>query len=355
MDSLTQAVLGASIGGAMLSRYHGRKAVVAGAIIATLPDLDVFIQYADPISSMTFHRGFSHSLFVLSAFSLLLAALWRGIKPDKRYSFMWLWCTLWLILITHPLLDSFTSFGTQLWWPLTPTPASWSSLFIIDPLYTVPLVVGSLAVLLFGKGPRTQKWINWGLILSTAYLGWSVAAKHWAEHRALEQLQAQGIRIEQHWSAAMPFNTLLWRVLTRDEHQHCEMVISLLDRQPSEFVCIDHNQFLTQAIPDAPLVDRLRWFSGDWVRFDIQDDVLIATDIRIGAVMGLSSFRFAVAEPNFDGEWQVITPYRWPVSSRWELLQPMLQRISQQSPPLDLKNWLDSANMSEVRQHYSMN
>lgn len=355
MDSLTQAVLGASIGGAMLSRYHGRKAVIAGALIATLPDLDVFIQYADPISSMTHHRGFSHSLFVLTAFSLLLAAIWRGIKPDKRYSFFWLFSTLWLILITHPLLDSFTSFGTQLWWPLTPPPASWSSLFIIDPLYTLPLVIGSFAVFIFGSGPRTQKWVNWGLALSSLYLVWSVGAKHWAEHKALTQLQAQGIQVEEYWSAAMPFNTVLWRVLTRNEHEHCEMVISLLDQEPSEFTCIDHNHYLTQLIPNADLVDRLRWFSNDWVRFDIKDDILIATDIRIGAAMALTSFRFAVAEQAPDGEWQLITPYRWPGLQRWELIQPMLRRVYQQNPPLGLENWLKQANMGAIRQHYSMN
>lgn len=349
MDSLTQAVLGASIGGAMLSRFHGRKAVVAGAVLASLPDLDVFMQYADPISSMTHHRGFTHSLFVLTIFSLLLAALWRGIKPDKRYSFGWLCATFWLIFITHPLLDSFTSFGTQLWWPLMPTPASWSSLFIIDPLYTVPLLIGSLAVLIFGAGPRTQKWITWGLIISSIYLAWSVGAKHWAEHRALAQLQAQGINTEQHWSAAMPFNTVLWRMLTRDEHQHCEMVISLLDRGPSEYVCVDHNRFLTQAIPPSDLIERLRWFTGDWVRFDLEDGLLIATDVRIGAVMGVSSFRFVVAEQGFDNEWYLVTPYRWPGAPRWELLKPMMRRVLHADPPLPLDQWLERANMGKIQ------
>ena len=40
-----------------------------------------------------------------------------------------------LALITH-LLDAFTVHGTQLWWPLPVRPTMWSTVFIIDPLYT---------------------------------------------------------------------------------------------------------------------------------------------------------------------------------------------------------------------------
>lgn len=348
MDSLTQAVLGASISGAMLGRFHGRKAVIAGAVLATLPDLDVLIQYADPISAMTYHRGFSHSLFVLTAFSLFLTALWRSIKPDKRYSFMWLFVALWLTLITHPLLDAFTSFGTQLWWPLTPTPASWSSIFIIDPLYTLPLTLGAFAALLFGVGARTQKWLNWGLILSSIYLVWTVGAKHWAEYRALNQFQTDGIVVEEHWSAAMPFNSLLWRVVTQNEQQHCEAIVGLLDKQKSEYSCIDHNHFITAALPPSASVERLRWFTGDWVRFDAQDDLLIMTDIRLGAAMGLNSFRFVVAEQNLYGEWQLITPYRWPSSPNWELLKPIMKRVYHSQPGLDLQQWLTQSKMEAI-------
>jgi len=67
MDSVTQAVFGAGIQGALLGRFQGRKALLYGAVIATLPDLDVFLAQPDPVSAMINHRGFSHSLFVLSA------------------------------------------------------------------------------------------------------------------------------------------------------------------------------------------------------------------------------------------------------------------------------------------------
>src|SRR5699024_6058171 len=86
MDSLTQAVLGGSITGCALHRYIGRKSVFIGAALATLPDLDVFVRYGDPISSMTYHRGFTHSLFVLSAFAIVLTLVWRLFRPRADYS-----------------------------------------------------------------------------------------------------------------------------------------------------------------------------------------------------------------------------------------------------------------------------
>ncbi len=150
MDSITQAVLGASIQGALLGRWQGRKALLYGAMLATVPDLDVVMDYGDAVANMTYHRGFSHSLFVLSGLALLLTWLARRFRPHPGYSANRLLLTLWLVLITHPLLDAFTSYGTQLFWPLMPTPTAWSSLFIIDPLYSVPLLAAVVISLFTG-------------------------------------------------------------------------------------------------------------------------------------------------------------------------------------------------------------
>ncbi|AIT27875.1 metal-dependent hydrolase [Bordetella holmesii] len=150
MDSVTQAVLGAGIQATLLGRWQGRRALVYGAILATLPDLDVVISYPDPVFSMTYHRGFSHSIFVLTALAALLAWLIRKRWPGAPYFIGRLFLTVWLVLITYPLLDAFTVYGTQLFWPLAFTPESWSAVFIIDPLYTVPLLLAVLAAAAVG-------------------------------------------------------------------------------------------------------------------------------------------------------------------------------------------------------------
>ncbi len=77
MDSISQAALGAAVAGAVAGRRCTPKVLLAGAALGTLPDLDVMLDYGDPISNMVKHRGFSHSLFVLLPFAAMLAALWK--------------------------------------------------------------------------------------------------------------------------------------------------------------------------------------------------------------------------------------------------------------------------------------
>ena len=81
MDSITQAVLGASIQGALLGRWQGRRALLYGAMLGTLPDLDVIIDYGDAVADMTYHRGFSHSLLVLSLLAVAITLLARWLRP----------------------------------------------------------------------------------------------------------------------------------------------------------------------------------------------------------------------------------------------------------------------------------
>lgn len=346
MDSVTQAVLGASICGFLLGRQYGRKAVLSGAIIATLPDLDVFIQYGDPITSMVSHRGFSHSLFVLSAAGILATILWRLLFPQARASAGRLGLAVWLTLITHPLLDAFTSYGTQLLWPLAATPATWSSIFIIDPLYTLPLLIATIIGLIRGPVPATVRACNWALLLSSLYLAASVGAKFWAEQQATAQLKQEQVEIARVYSAAQPMNILLWRVLVRDtQDRECEVIVGLLDRLRApkehqyESLCLPVHSDYTQLFPPLKQLEQLRWFSDDWLRYDIIDDLLVVSDIRMSLGPGQYSFRFVVAERIADDTWLPVIPYRWASGHNMALLKPVLRRIWEPVPPLPLQEW----------------
>lgn len=189
MDSLTQIALGAAIGEATLGRKAGHRAMLWGAVCGTLPDLDVFIPMGDAVQSFTYHRSFSHSLFVLAAITPLLAWLILKLHPQTAaHRRGWLWLVL-LALGTHPLLDSFTVYGTQLFWPFHTTPMSWSTIFIIDPLYTVPLLVGVICALVARRESNWGRRMNAaGLALSSLYLVWTVGAKLHVEQVARESL-----------------------------------------------------------------------------------------------------------------------------------------------------------------------
>jgi inner membrane protein len=81
MDSLTQIILGAACGEAVLGRKIGNKGLLFGAMGGTIPDLDVFfggLIYTNEIDIMLFHRGFMHSIL----FSVLAGFLfgWLAFK-----------------------------------------------------------------------------------------------------------------------------------------------------------------------------------------------------------------------------------------------------------------------------------
>lgn len=339
MDSITQAALGAGICGAMLGRAHGRKAYAAGAALATLPDLDILIRHADPLSAMINHRGFSHSLLTLTALAAALAWLYRRWRPNPAYSGAWLLAALWLTLITHPLLDAFTSYGTQLFWPWRPTPTAWSALFIIDPFYTLPLLAAAIAGLALGARPPARRIACWGLAISTAYLGCAITFKALIEHRVRTQLEAQGIEVAAVFSTPEPFSIFLWRVVARTpENDMIEAIAGILDTAPAEILRAPLNADLI-AGATLPALDGLRWFTGDWLRYDEIAGQLVASDLRMGLASGLYSFRFRVAERDETGAWRAVTPSRWPTDRGREALSIVLRRTWSQHPPLPLAEW----------------
>jgi len=339
MDSLTQALLGAGVQGAILGRAQGRRALVYGALLGTLPDLDVVIRYADPVTAMTSHRGFSHSLLVLTGLACALTWAVRRRYPDTDYGPGRLFLAVWLALITHTLLDAFTSYGTQLFWPRAPTPAAWSSIFIIDPLFTVPLLVAVWVAARSGMTGRAITALRMALAWCVLYLGWTLTAQHWMEARVRDALIAQGITADAVFSTPMPFNTLLWRVIVKSGDQYVEAVSGVFDRRAPEIVVLPSGTHLLPALSQSSQYARLAWFSGGWLRLDAIGDTLVVTDLRMG-VAGFYTFRFAMAQRD-GGGWQPITPERWP-GSRGGLpeLQRMIQRIIAPAQPLPLADWV---------------
>jgi inner membrane protein len=244
MDSLTQLVLGSAVGVAVLGRRTAIwKAATWGAVAGTLPDLDAFIDQGDAILNMTRHRAETHSLVYLTlaapVFAWLAAWLlgWRQALQAPRQGLLdrlappllprW-WLATWLIFITHTAIDAMTVYGTQLWLPFTSHPYGVGSIFIIDPAYTLPLLFGLLVVLL-RKGHAGLRWNVAGLVLSTAYMGWSVVAQQHVTRVVNASLQAQGIAAERVLVTPAPFNTVLWRVVVMTPTQYLEGFHSLLD------------------------------------------------------------------------------------------------------------------------------
>lgn len=339
MDSITQAMLGASIQGAVLGRWQGRKALVFGAMLGTLPDLDVVIDFGDAVADVTYHRGFSHSLFVIGLIAVLLTWLVRKVWPHAEYSTRRLFACIALVLFTHVLLDAFTTYGTQLFWPLPTPPVAISSIFIIDPLYTVPLLLAVLGCLLFGLGRSGVRLQYFVLGLSTLYLASTLVGKQMAE-RSLNQALERDLITPQHiFVAPTPFNTLLWRVVAVDGDDYHEGLVSWLDSRPPALERLPRNASAAMpALEASPQHERLRWFTRDLLRYDLIGNDWVVTDLRLG-MPGYHPFRFALATRDSEsGEFQPIQHVEyWPDSDAdWSRLEDLKRRAFDQDYPLSM-------------------
>ncbi|WP_299178987.1 metal-dependent hydrolase [uncultured Neptuniibacter sp.] len=295
MDSVTQIALGAAVGQAVLGQKVGYRAALWGGIVATIPDLDVFISMGGAVADFTYHRSFSHSLFVLSLLAPLLAWLINRFHGQYEGLSKHWFMLVWLALVTHPILDSFTIYGTQLFWPLSVEPVGIGSIFIIDPLYTLPLLLGTLLAL----SARQAKWglraNQLGIAISCLYLAWGVIAQNWVTEIAKENLAEKQSQSQVLVSAA-PFNTLLWRVLVMKEHSYEEGFYSLLDPDRQIHFKEYPNQIsqLGEIEQHWP-VQRLQWFSKGFLKVKEQNRELLLSDLRMGAEP-FYVFTFKVAE-----------------------------------------------------------
>ncbi|NCW74995.1 MAG: metal-dependent hydrolase, partial [Gammaproteobacteria bacterium] len=203
---------------------------------------------------------------------------------------------IFLCFVTHSLADLFTVYGTQVLWPLSVHPFAHSLLFIIDPLYTLPLVVAFI-IALVGKSTFNKVMLNnLMLAVSTGYLIWSASVKVLVDDKAMYALQLQGISPTTYESTPAPFNTLLWRSVAIDGDYYYEIWTSIFDEVDQvQFRRYPRNLDLVKSVSDHPSVQRLQWFTKDQYKAWQKGDQIFLSDLRMG-VEGAYVFNFEVAK-----------------------------------------------------------
>ena len=285
MDSLTQIVLGASVGEVVLGKKVGNKAILWGAIAGTLPDLDVLLRYfTDEISSTQMHRGFSHSI----VFAVLIAPLlgWIAKKIHfklKEVSFKdWTKLFFWTT-VTHPLLDAHTTWGTQFFWPFNYRLA-YQNIFVVDPLYTLPFLMFLIIVMTLKKdNPKRSKFNTIGLSLSSTYLLLTLIFKWISFQEFKEGLENQEIEYVEIDTKPSPLNSILWSSLIETDKGYRTAYYSLFDKQEitysKEFL---KNHHLLEPYLEQKVIKQLIDISAGWYRIEEKNGKLLFWDLRFG-------------------------------------------------------------------------
>ncbi len=212
MDTATQALLGAVVGQAAYSHRLGRRAVAWGAVGGLLPDLDVLaVATHGPFGEFLYHRGFTHALWFGPVVGPALGWLvWRAyarrrgkahrVPPPGRLdpgdpTQLSAWIGLFtLALFTHPLIDVFTAYGTQLLAPFSLERFAINSVGIIDPTYSGILIAALLAGWGLRRNTRRARLVaTVALALSWGYLGYGWLLNEQARADVTARLQAQGV------------------------------------------------------------------------------------------------------------------------------------------------------------------
>jgi inner membrane protein len=331
MDTITHAALGGTLAALIAPGGYRRLALGLGAVIANLPDLD-FLALAfasDPVARFTEHRSATHSLLVLPLAGVLIWWLCARRWPALRES-SWRWFTaLELALLSHPLLDACTVYGTQLWWPLAAPPVMLGNLFIIDPALTLPLLLGAIFAWRHSRpaaesargGSDGTRPLVLGLGVGAAYFVWTLLAQHQLEGAVRAELDARGIHGPRLLVIPTPLNSVLWRVIASDNEGYAEGYYSYLWKDP--ILSLQPNPIeraLAAEFADDPVKQRLDWFDHGFGKLDEDaEHRIVYTDLRMGAGANYV-FRFALADRK-DGHIVRRSPpeqLQWPSFSAWE-------------------------------------
>ena len=270
VDSITQAALGAAVGEMMLGKRLGNRALAWGALFGTVPDLDaLFSPFFETAGKLWWHRGPSHSLLVMVlvswALAPRLAKLWKREKISKAQA-GWFVFAAWS---THVLIDCFTVYGTSVLWPFPASRVAFNHLFIIDPLFTLPMLVtlGWLAFLRTKKQlPQRRKLNAWGLGIAAGYAALSVGMKFAASAGFDADLARRGVSFERRMEAPTPFNIVLWRSVVDRGDEFWVGYRTVFERHstPVRWTVYPKGADALASMGDLREVKTLQWFSDGW-------------------------------------------------------------------------------------------
>ncbi len=307
MDSLTQIILGAACGEIALGKKIGNRALLFGAIGGTIPDLDVILGhvfFSNSIDQLAFHRGFMHSLLFafLSPFMFgwitykLYNSKRNFIKPilsvvidvpiigwlinkfnntGKRFGTTtikdWVWL-YFLAILTHPILDSFTPYGTQLFLPFSDYRVAFNNISVADPFYTLPFLVCVFIVFFYKRNSNKRtKWNRLGLYISSAYMLFTIGNKFYMDAIFKKSFEESEVVFQRFSTQPTILNNILWYGIAETKDDYKVAFYSLLDKSSyaDSIISLPKNHHLLDMTePDLKTLD---WFSNGYYNLSVID------------------------------------------------------------------------------------
>ncbi len=352
MDSLSQIVLGAAVGEVVAGKKLGNRALLWGAVGGTIPDLDVlFEKFMSVETQLAVHRGFSHSIvfsiiaawllswivikvyqsayhryiafgawfflpagvvyfvnrifkgdsssYMIMGISVVLVGLfiWWLIKryfksqnevPETSFG-LWYALFFWS-LFTHPLLDSFTTYGTQLFLPFSDYRVAFNAVSVADPIYTIPFLLCVVILSYYHRHGDIRRKLAWaGIGLSSAYLLFCVWNKSQVSKLIEADMKSKGIDYVRYMSSPTILNNILWNCVVEVDGGYYQGYYSRLSKKESiNFDFVPHGREILPSQWEAdPTVRLIDWFSDAfWIVRKNEKSEFVINDLRYGLMGG---------------------------------------------------------------------
>ncbi len=268
MDPISQGAIGSAFAQTASRAEYIRAAAVFGCLAGMAPDLDVFINSdTDPLLFLEYHRHFTHALVFIPIGALVVSGvLFRLFKHPL--SFKQAYLAALIGYATHGLLDSCTSYGTQLFWPFSNYRVAWNNVSVVDPLFTLPL----LALVIASLKRRSNRLAILGVVWALTYLGVGVVQNNRATNAALELAASLGHEPHRLSVKAGFANILVWKAIyEHNDAYHVHAIRAGLDINWCPGVRVEkldiprHFPGLQADSQQAIDIERFRWFSDDYL------------------------------------------------------------------------------------------
>ncbi len=308
MDTITHTVLGACTGELIAGKKIGKKAMAIGALVNNLPDIDMIANFwHSPAEGLLSHRGLTHSIFFCVLIVPVLIWIFRWLFRVKDLDYK-----TWMLLIAHGLflhisLDAFTTYGTGWFEPFSHYRVSFNTLFILDPTLMLPLLLGTIVLLILKKDRnKTRKIIAAvALGLSLVYLLITITIKLNINKIINDEIVRQEIHDSEFMGIPSPLNNLLWFVLIKEGNDYRTGYYSILDSTKHiQLQRIKRNDSLLSPYENVNDVQLLRRFSKDYYSLRPIEGGIQFSDMRFGQLSVADTanpefvFNFDVREKN---------------------------------------------------------
>ena len=285
MDPVSQGAVGAAFAQSAAKKENIILIGFIGFLAGLAPDLDVLIRSEDdPILFLEYHRQFSHSLFFIPIGSFFVALF---IFPFVRglMSLRMVYIASFLGYATHGLLDACTSYGTQLFWPFSDQRVTWNNISIVDPIFTIPIVI--LLAIAITKRKSIFSFIAIGWI--TFYLSLGFIQYERTLSAAMDLANSRGHNAERMTLKPSFGNLILWKSIYQHEETYYVDAIRTVHSSTwclgESIEMFDYQYHLPSLDKDsqqAKDIERFRWFSQDYLGYD--DKNSLVTDIRYSMI-----------------------------------------------------------------------